>query len=275
MEILNSKLFTIGTTTVTLFWIIKLLLIVIFGFIIATIFKSKILKIDDKYISSQKKINIANFGYYLIAIGFITVGFSAIGLDLTSFTIIVGALSVGIGFGLQTLISNFASGLVLAFENSIKIGDLIKLNNGEIGRVKAINMRATIITTFDNIDIIVPNSLFITQNITNYTYSDDIRRLVIKFNLSLDSDIERVKKVVIDSIIASELKFIRDDANYPVDVRLLAIENGSLDFGLIVFIRSNEPSSYDYHFLPVIFNALKESSIAVTAPTVNIVGQNS
>ena len=182
MEILNSKLFTIGTTTVTLFWIIKLLLIVIFGFIIATIFKSKILKIDDKYISSQKKINIANFGYYLIAIGFITVGFSAIGLDLTSFTIIVGALSVGIGFGLQTLISNFASGLVLAFENSIKIGDLIKLNNGEIGRVKAINMRATIITTFDNIDIIVPNSLFITQNITNYTYSDDIRKINILFN---------------------------------------------------------------------------------------------
>lgn len=262
MELLNEEIFRVGATSITAFWIIKFILIVVFGFVFAKFFKRKILKIDNEYITPQKKLTVANLGYYLIAIGVMTVGFTALGIDLSSFTIIAGAISVGLGFGLQTLISNFASGIVLAFEGSLKVGDLIRLTNGDIGRVKAVNMRSTIITTADNVDIFVPNSTFITQNIVNFTYKDDTRRLQIPFKLPVDVDIESIKKIVLEEVLNSNLLFVRDDENQKPDVRLMVIEKDLLEFALVVYVRSNSPSSSNFEFLPIIRNAIKKSSLA-------------
>lgn len=109
---------------------------------------------------------------------------SSLGIDLTKFALFASALGVGVGFGLQNLISNFTAGLMLLFEKTLKGGDFIELESGVTGEVKEINIRSTIITTNDNIDIVVPNSQFVDGRVTNWTMRDTYRRVKVKFGES-------------------------------------------------------------------------------------------
>ena len=108
--------------------------------------------------------------YAILLVGFF-VALGALGIDLTKITILAGAFSVGIGFGLQNVINNFVSGLILLFERPIKIGDIIEVS-GNIGEVRQIGIRASIIRTKDGSEVIVPNGLLISGQVTNWTLSD-------------------------------------------------------------------------------------------------------
>ena len=108
--------------------------------------------------------------YAILLIGFF-VALGALGIDLTKITILAGAFSVGVGFGLQNVINNFVSGLILLFERPIKIGDIIEVG-GNIGEVRRIGIRASIIRTKDGSEVIVPNGLLISGQVTNWTLSD-------------------------------------------------------------------------------------------------------
>jgi small-conductance mechanosensitive channel len=130
--------------------------------------------------------------YTLIIVG-IVIAFQFIGIDLGGLAVIFGLLSVGIGFGLQSVTSNFVAGLVLLFERPIKIGDRITV--GEIeGDVEEISMRATRVRTLNNISIIVPNSQFVSSNIVNWSYGDLRVRLDIDVGVSYGSDLDLVLK---------------------------------------------------------------------------------
>jgi potassium efflux system protein len=119
--------------------------------------------------------------YLILLLGFF-VALGALGIDLTKLTILVGAFTVGIGFGLQNIINNFVSGLILLFERPIKIGDVIEVG-GNAGEVRHIGIRASVIRTADGSEIIVPNGSFISGQVTNWTFSDRQRAVEVSVNV--------------------------------------------------------------------------------------------
>lgn len=135
-------------------------------------------------------------GYAGVAIAFL-IGLSITGVQMQNIAIIAGALSVGIGFGLQNIVNNFISGLILLFERPIKRGDWIITGDTE-GYVKAIKIRSTQIQTFDRAEVIVPNSELITAKVTNWMLRDSYGRVVNTVGVSYDSDVEHVHSVLLD-----------------------------------------------------------------------------
>ena len=146
---LNNPIIPIGDG-VSILAVTKFLLIFIIGFSIATLYRKKITNANAHYLrntSIATRTMLANLGYYfLVAITFV-LGLKSVGIDLSSLTILVGALSVGIGFGLQNIVSNFISGIILIFEKAIQVGHIIEIGTGVRGKVSQINMRSSVITT--------------------------------------------------------------------------------------------------------------------------------
>jgi small-conductance mechanosensitive channel len=147
----------------------------------------------DKGVQDSVRKAAAYFGYLLAAIFALT----AAGLDFTNFALIAGALGVGIGFGLQAIVNNFVSGLILLAERPIRVGDWIVLNAGE-GIVKRINVRSTVIETFDNCSIIVPNLQLIAEPVRNWTHDDTLGRFLIAVQVSYNTDEEKVKATLLE-----------------------------------------------------------------------------
>jgi len=113
------------------------------------------------------------------------------GFNLSSVAIIAGALSVGIGFGLQNLVNNFISGLILLVERPISVGDLVVVG-GEEGCVRKISVRSTELETFDGANVLIPNSYFISEKVKNWTFRNKVRRVAIPIGVAYGSDPRRV-----------------------------------------------------------------------------------
>ena len=128
--------------------------------------------------------------YTLIALGFL-LALAATGVELTQLTVLGGALGIGIGFGLQNIVSNFVSGLILAFERPIREGDIVQLDT-LTGEVRRIGFRATVVRTFDGAEVIVPNAALISQQVTNWTLSDQQRRVSVPVGVAYGTDPARV-----------------------------------------------------------------------------------
>jgi len=133
--------------------------------------------------------------YTIISVGFI-LALAATGLELTQLTILGGALGVGVGFGLQTIVSNFVAGLILAFERPIREGDLIQFDT-RTGEVRKIGFRATIVRMFDGSEVIVPNASLISNDVVNLTLSDPQRRLTIEVGVAYGTDPARVMEILL------------------------------------------------------------------------------
>ncbi len=132
--------------------------------------------------------------YSILVIGFVIL-LNILGFELTKLTILGGALGVGIGFGLQAIVNNFASGLILLFERPIKVGDTIEIGN-EFGEVKKLGLRATLVSTFDNAEIVIPNSDLITAPVTNWTLSGRQARVKVPVGVAYGSDIQKVLEIL-------------------------------------------------------------------------------
>src|SRR5215469_61256 len=138
--------------------------------------------------------------YVILLIGFF-VALGALGIDLTKLTILVSAFSVGIGFGLQNVINNFVSGLILLFERPIKVGDVIDVG-GKVGEVTRIGIRASVIRTADGSEIIVPNGSLISSQVTNWTFSDRKRAVEVSVNVAGGADPQRVVELLKTTVAA-------------------------------------------------------------------------
>ncbi len=200
-------------------------------------------------------------GYIGLLIAFFT-GVSALGFNLSNLAIIAGALSVGIGFGLQSIVNNFVSGLILLFERPIKIDDWVITASGE-GRVKKINVRSTEIETFDRCSIIVPNSELISSSVQNWTYKDDTARVIVPVGVSYNADPEHVRQVLLECA-ENHPDVLSDPEPF---VYFADFADSSLNLQLRIFIRDANHSLLvrnDMRFR--IFSALKKAGIEIPFP---------
>ena len=207
--------------------------------------------------------------HYIFIFAAVLVSGSALGLNYSKLTIIAGALSVGIGFGLQNIVNNFVSGIIILFEKSLKIGDLIELESGVFGEVIEVNIRSTLIRTSDNVDILVPNSEFIGGRVTNWTLTDAVRRFRIPFGVAYGSDKALVKKAALEA--AANVKWtLNEEATDRIPrVWMTGFGDSSLDFVLAVWVSSDvvkRPSSMTSDYLWALDDALRKYDIEIPFP---------
>jgi len=174
--------------------------------------------------------------YLLLVIGLLW-ALSIAGVPMAKMTVFAGALGVGLGFGLQSIFNNFVSGLILLFDRSLKIGDFVDLDSGVHGHVREIRMRATLISTNDDIDILVPNSEFVTGRVVNWTLREVARRQRIPFRVAYGTDRELVRKAGLEAAAAVPFTSELEGPRAP-EVWLTGFGEFSLNFELVVWLNA-------------------------------------
>jgi len=204
----------------------------------------------------------AIFRYIIIVIGFIIV-FQTAGVDLSSLTILFGALGIGVGFGLQNVTSNFVSGLIILFERPIKIRDRIEVA-GIHGDVVDISLRATTIVTNDNISVIVPNSEFISSTVINWSHMDRNVRYNIPVSVSYREDPQVIKKILLE--IADKNDGVLKHPS--PDVLFDKFGDSSLDFHLRIWTYKyiNKPGVLRSQIYYEVFRVFRENGIEIPYP---------
>jgi len=202
------------------------------------------------------------FGYAFITLG-VYVALLVNGVNLSSLAVIAGALGVGLGFGLQNIVGNFVSGLILLAERPVAIGDRIEVA-GVVGQVKQISLRSTTVVTNDNITVIVPNSDLITQAITNWSHGDPKVRIRIPIGVAYGTDPEKMRRVMLE-VAAGNSDVLKEPA--PA-VFFDAFGDSSLNFELAVWTqdRAHNPRRFRSEINFAIEKALRESGIEIPFP---------
>lgn len=236
-SIMNFKVFELNQKPITILSLVMFIIVAVLFFVISRIFNRLILKSILVRFDIEKGIrfNMLRVSHYLIMVTGTVIAFQFVGVDLAGLAVIFGLLSVGIGFGLQNITSNFISGLILLFERPIKVGDRVTVGDVE-GDVVSINMRSTTVRTLTNIAIIVPNSDFISSQVTNWSYGDPKVRLDLDVGVSYGSDVDMVIKSLKE--VADEHADILKDP--PPDVLLREFGDSSWNMQLRVWLRSTK-----------------------------------
>jgi small-conductance mechanosensitive channel len=201
--------------------------------------------------------------YLILMIGTLLAINQAFAADLTSIAVVFTALSVGIGFGLQYIAADIASGFILLFERPVRVGDRITIGEDE-GDVQSINLRTTVVTTNDRIAIIVPNSRLVSQRVINWSYGDPRARISIPVGVAYDSDIELVTETLLDA--AENVDNVLTDP--PPRVQFLKFGEYSLDFRLLIWTnqaRRNVQIRSDINYR--IASLFRERGIKIPYPT--------
>ncbi|WP_080145927.1 mechanosensitive ion channel family protein [Marinilactibacillus piezotolerans] len=202
---LYDTLFTFGETRITIFLIAAIIFVLIVAIRFSNAVKKHVLPtVYSRYELDRGMQATFNtlFQYVVVAIA-VLVALSSLGFNLTSLTVFASVLGVGIGFGLQNIMSNFISGLIILFERPVKVGDRIIIDD-TIADVEEIKMRATIVKTRANEQMIIPNSFFLEEKFINRSYADTRLRITVSVGVSYDSDVTLVKRLLEESV--KELK---------------------------------------------------------------------
>jgi len=200
-------------------------------------------------------------GYVIIAFG-IFFTFARLGLQWSQLKFVAAGLSVGIGFGLQKIIANFVSGLIILFERPIRIGDYVTIGD-QSGTVSRIQIRATTLVDLDNREILIPNEALISERVTNWTLSDSVTRLIVPVGIAYGSDTDFAKDVMLEAL--NTVPIVLDTP--PAQVLFMGFGDSSLDFELRVFLKCFEdriPTRHQIHM--VINKALEEAGISIPFP---------
>jgi small-conductance mechanosensitive channel len=271
VEWMNTSLFIMSGTPVTPIGLIRFMVILFVGWFLSRIFLHAIRKVNNRTHGGMQESSIMTLGkiisFVIIGISLL-ISFSSLGIDVTKLALVASALSVGIGFGLQNIINNFVSGIILLFERSMKVGDYIMLADGTRGEVREINIRSTVINTNDNIDVIVPNSEFVNSPVTNWTMNERFLRLKIPFGVAYGTDKELVRRIIVDAALSLPYTLNLTERQYP-QVRLRNFGNSSLDFELVVWIKAewaNRPGRVKAAYNWEIETALVKHNVEIPFP---------
>lgn len=201
------------------------------------------------------------FGYVGIIVA-IALALGALGIDLQKIALVAGALSVGIGFGLQSIVSNFVSGLILLAERPIRVGDWI-IVKGEEGFVRRIRVRATEVETFERASVIIPNSELITGLVKNWTHADTLGRIIVKVGVAYDSDVDRVRDLL-ESVAGAHPQVQKSP---PPRALFLGFGDSALDFELrcvIAHVEQGLSVRSDLHFATL--KAFRQAGVEIPFP---------
>jgi small-conductance mechanosensitive channel len=231
-ELLNQP-YRIGNLTVSLTGLVLGLAVFLFALALSRTIRSIIQHRIAKraHIDPGIQYTIMRLTHYvLVTLGILYGIKTAFNVDLTSIAVVFTALSVGIGFGLQYLAADVASGFILLFERPVRVGDHITIGEDE-GDVQSINLRTTVVQTADRISIIVPNSKLVSQRLINWSYGDPRSRVAIPIGVSYDSDVDLVKETLLEA--AKDVENVLTDP--APSVQFLKFGDSSLDFRLLVW----------------------------------------
>jgi small-conductance mechanosensitive channel len=194
-NVMDFQLFELHQTPVTISSIFMFVIMMVLFLLLSKALNRLLLKslFDRLHIEAALSFAMRRLSHYIVMIIGAIVSFQFIGIDLSGLAVIFGLLSVGIGFGLQNVTSNFVAGLILLFERPIKIGDRVMVGDTE-GDVIGINIRSTTIRSLDNVSIIVPNSEFVSNNVINWSHGDTKIRINIEVGVSYNSDLDTVMR---------------------------------------------------------------------------------
>lgn len=231
---LTLPLFTLGDTSFSAGGLGKLL--IFFGILVWAARLVRRMLINRIFPRARLEVGtseaIANIVFYAVLTLGALVGLQISGIDLSTLTVLLGAVGVGVGFGLQTIASNFISGLIILFEQPVKVGDRIQLGDLD-GRVVHIRARATEIVTNDEIYVIVPNSEFISQRVINWSHGEDRIRIPVPVGVAYGSDIDRVREALLEAAMSVDA-VLKDP---PPTVRLKAFADSAIEFEVLGWTR--------------------------------------
>jgi len=269
-DLLAFKLLEISGTTITVAGILMGITFLVLGLWLSKRVHFLIRnKVAPRFnIDQSTGYAIGSLAYYLGTSFTVLFAISMIGFDLSNLALVAGALSVGVGLGLQTIANNFVSGLLLLFDRSMKVGDYVELADGTRGLITKILVRSTIIMTNDGVEVIVPNSHFLSDRIINWTLSDEARRMHIPFGVGYGSDVRTVMRVAQEAA-ASVPSVILDDPDRQPHVWFTEMADSSLNFELIAWVRKPatlKPRGTRSLFLCRVHQALLAHGIEIPFP---------
>ncbi len=258
---------TVGTLELTIGAILTFILILIFTFFLTAVIR---FIIDDEFIKKSKlprgviaAISVS-IRYIIVVLG-IMFALSAAGIELGKFGLLAGALGVGIGFGLQNIVNNFISGLILVYERPIQVGDTIEIEN-LMGKVRKIGLRSSHVLTYDGAEVVVPNGNLISNQLINWTLTDNQRRIEIKVGTAYGSDPNLVLKLLEE--VALENKTVHRE---PQPLALFdGFGESSLNFRLLFWVSFEDGLVTKSNVSVAIYNKLKENNIEIPFPQLDL-----
>lgn len=264
-RLMDFPLFTLGDAPFRVSQLVALLLGIAAVFILErAIRRSVVARLLGKTpLVPALQYAIARFvGYVFITFG-LFIALQTAGINLTSLTVFAGALGVGVGFGLQNIVSNLMSGLIILAERPIAIGDFVEVG-GVGGRVREVNLRSTTVVTNDNVSIIVPNSEFITSTVVNYSHGEPMVRVRLKVHIAYGSDVQAFREAMLDVARANPDVM----SSPPPEVYFVGFGDSSLDFEVAVW--ASDTAYRPLRFRSTLFYAiearLREAGIEIPFP---------
>ncbi len=252
----------------------------IFIFFMVLIISTFISKIVS-FLASDKRQSLTNgktnkIGSWLLLIRIliicigIIIAFSSAGIPMNQFTIIISALSVGIGFGLQTLVNNLVSGIIIAFEKPVNLDDIIEIG-GQTGQMKSIGLRSSVVTTYDGADVIIPNGDLLNQHMTNWTMGTAKRRYDINIGVAYGSDL-KLTKSLIEEVLSQHALVLKNPA--PM-VWFTLFNESSIDFSIKYWVpHFNYGNDVKSDLIIAIDEIFKANNIVIPFPQQDIHIQN-
>lgn len=268
-ELDSFVLVKLGRSAITVGGLVTALLIIFAAIIASRLARAGLERLRGRAGRSAGSIYIVEklATYGLIVFG-IVAGLSTMGLNLSSLAVFAGALGVGVGLGLQGVVKEFVSGLVLIFDRVLNIGDYIELESGTRGLVQEIGPRATRLRTNDSVDVLIPNSHLVEKPVVNWTLRGETRRIHIPFPVAYGCDKEKVRDVVLKA--AREVPFTTPETESKrTQVWLVGFADSSLKFELVVWPTldaAKRPQAMHAAYTWAIEDALRCAGIEIPYP---------
>jgi len=238
MDFITRPLFTLGSTGVSIARLMVALLLILVVWWLSRFSERAVQRLAahrPQQVSVASAYALGRIGRYVLLVIGIIVALTVAGFDISSLTVVGGGLGIGLGLGLQTLFSNFVSGIVLLLDRSLKVGDFVDLQSGVRGTVVEIAIRYTRVSTNDAVDVLVPNSEFVNGRVTNWTFHDANRRVHIPFGVAYGSDKAQVREAGMAAAKGIN-GIINDEASRAPEVWLVAFGDSSLNFELVFWV---------------------------------------
>ncbi|WP_372658383.1 mechanosensitive ion channel family protein [Hydrogenophaga sp.] len=231
-------LFSLGSSPVTVGGLVTALAFVVGLWWIASLAERTVQKVIERRAGAEPwkyagMLMLSRLLRYAVWVVGTLVGLNYLGIDLSSIALLGSALAVGLGFGLQHVVSNFVSGIIILLERSLKVGDFVELESGVRGHVREIAMRYTRVSSNDALDVVVPNSEFINGRVVNWTLDDAYRRMHIPFGVAYGTPKERVREAGIAA--AKSVPGVVENEHKQSTVWLIGYGDNAMDYELVIW----------------------------------------